>query len=317
MNEAFIMLKNVLLFVALALPGYVLVKTKILKAEQSQTLSKLLTYVGMPFLIVTSTYDVPLNGEILWSLLAVVFGGVAYTFFVLLCSKPLTKREENPKTRGLMQFCMAFSNNGFLGIPLVIAVFGANSPVFVYYIGLNLITNTLMNTLGLYLVSQDKKVVTAKRALLSPVVIALVLGVVLNLVKAFDYFPEGGQYSGYFSAIVTPLSMTVLGMKMGGIDLKSIFLSKKAYYVASLKLFFVPVALATVLVACNLLLGLPKAIVVAGFITFAMPAPTLSSTFADGFGGDTENAVTFTLLTTLLSVVTIPLLYFLICLCIV
>ena len=57
--DAFInIFKNVLIFIALAVPGFILVKTKILKSSETGALSKLLAYVGMPFLILTSTMDI-------------------------------------------------------------------------------------------------------------------------------------------------------------------------------------------------------------------------------------------------------------------
>ncbi len=46
------------------------------------------------------------------------------------------------------------------------------------------------------------------------------------------------------------------------------------------------------------------------FIAFSMPTAGLASSFADAFQGDTEGAVTYTLGTTILSALTIPLLYF-------
>ena len=51
MEEFVIMLRNVLMFVALAIPGYILVKGKLLKPEQSGVLSKLLMYLALPFMI--------------------------------------------------------------------------------------------------------------------------------------------------------------------------------------------------------------------------------------------------------------------------
>ena len=60
--------------------------------------------------------------------------------------------------------------------------------------------------------------------------------------------------------------------------------------------------------------GLPlpmEGIILGVFVAFAMPTAGLSATFADEFGGDTENAVVFTLGTTVLSVLTIPTLYWL------
>ena len=62
MDALWIMLKNVLMFVAYALPGFILVKSKLLKTNESLALSKILTYVGMPFLILSSTIGIDLTG---------------------------------------------------------------------------------------------------------------------------------------------------------------------------------------------------------------------------------------------------------------
>ena len=59
----FIMLRNVLVFVLLAIPGFLLVKLGFIKAKESGILSKLLTYVGMPFLILASTLNVSFYGN--------------------------------------------------------------------------------------------------------------------------------------------------------------------------------------------------------------------------------------------------------------
>ena len=61
MNEFIIMLRNVLLFVALAIPGYLLVKCGIMKQEQSGVLSKILMFLAMPFLIFSGTVKPPFS----------------------------------------------------------------------------------------------------------------------------------------------------------------------------------------------------------------------------------------------------------------
>ena len=64
--DAFIpMLKNTLLFVALAIPGYLLVKIKLLKQQDSAVLSNLLTYIGLPFMIFSGTIGVSFNADTL------------------------------------------------------------------------------------------------------------------------------------------------------------------------------------------------------------------------------------------------------------
>ena len=318
-TDAFlIMLRNVLLFVALALPGFLLVKCKLMKQEQSGALSKLLMYVGMPFLILSGTVNnLTFNKETLLSVGLVALIGIAYTFAMFFGSNPLTAMEKEKKVKGMMRFCAVFSNNGFLGIPLAIAVFGQSSPVFTVLIVLNIITNVLMYTLGAYLVSGDRRSISLKKAFLNPVLIAFLIGILLNLLDIKSYVPEVVTYAGHFSNIVTPVSMTILGMKLGAVKLRTLFGSWRTYYVSALKLIAFPALIVALLLPFGLI---PNSIVTADvilgfFVAFAMPTAGLASTFADSFGGDTVNAVAFTLGTTLLSILTIPALYWLLCLC--
>lgn len=306
------MFKNVVLFVALAVPGYLLVKTKMLNSAHSGVLSKLLMYVGMPFLILSGTVNnISFGKELIITVALVAAIGIAFTFAMFFVSKPVSAMEKNEKTNGMMRFCMTFSNNGFLGIPLAVAVFGANSPVMTVLVILNIITNILMYTLGVYLVSGDKSKISLKKAFLNPVLIAFVIGIILNLLKVNTYVPEISTFSSHFSGLVTPLSMTILGMKMAEIKFVSLFKSWRMYYVCALKLILFPcVIVALLLVVKRFGASMFDANVILGFfIAFAMPTAGLASTFADGFGGDTENAVSMTLGTTVLSILTIPVLY--------
>ena len=175
------MLKNVILFVALAVPGYLTVKTKVLHSGHSVVLSKLLMYVGMPFLILSGTVNNLSFSKDTIILIAVVAGiGTAFTLAVFLLSRPLSGMVKEEKANGMMRFCMTFSNNGFLGIPLTVAVFGADSPVMTVLVILNIITNILMYTLGIYLISGDKRKISLKKAFLNPVLIAFLVGMILH-----------------------------------------------------------------------------------------------------------------------------------------
>lgn len=314
MNEFLIMLRNVLIFVALAFPGYMLVKCNVLKQEQSGVLSKLLMYLAMPFLIFSgTTSNLSFSGGTLLMMGIVAVIGIVYTFAMVLVSKPLVCMERNEKTRGMMRFCAVFSNNGFLGIPLAIAVFGRESHVFTVLILLNIITNVLMYTLGAYLITGDKSSINIKKAFLNPVLIAFLVGIVFNLLRICDYVPEVSTFSEYFSGLVTPISMTILGMKLGAVRLSSLFKTWKVYYVSALKLIVFPMFIvALLLVFGNIPMNIQFDSMVLGFfVAFAMPTAGLATTFADEFDGDTENAVIFTLGTTVLSVLTIPCIYWL------
>lgn len=315
MEEFVIMLRNVLIFVALAIPGYILVKGKLLKPEQSGVLSKLLMYLALPFMIFSGVVkNLTFNKESLLMLGVVALIGIVCILGMFFVSAPLVKMEKNKKTQGMMRFCAVFANNGFLGIPLAVAVFGADSPVFTVLMVLNIVNNILMYTLGAYLTTGDKKNISLKKAFLNPVLIAFVLGCVCNLLGIVKVVPEVKTFSDHFSNIVTPISMTIIGMKLGATSFKSLFKSGKLYYVSLIKLVVFPVALTAIMLALKLVpLDLPvESIVLGVFVAFAMPTAGLAATFADEFGGDTENAVIFTLGTTVLSVITIPTLYWLV-----
>ena len=317
MDALMIMLRNVLLFVALALPGFLLVKTGHLQQEGSGVLSKFLMYVGMPFLILSGTVNLSFSKELLVTVGVAALIGIGYTVLMFFCSSPLSRMEKNAKTRGMMRFCAVFSNNGFLGIPLAIAIFGADSPVMTVLIILNIITNLLMYTLGAYLVSGDKKSISLKNAFLNPILIAFLVGVVINLTGLTDFVPEIATYSTHFSNIVTPVSMTVLGVKMGAVKGNTLFRSWKTYYVSALKLLLFPMAILAALLALRAIVpdGVVDSPMILGvFIAFAMPTGGLATTFADRYSGDAENAVAFTLGSTLLSILSIPALYAILCL---
>ena len=312
-----IMLRNVLVFVALAIPGFILVKTKLLKVEQSAALSKLLMYVGMPFLVITSTIDkITFNKELLALIGVTILLAVAIMMAEFFASKPMSMMEKEEKTRGMMRFCAIFYNNVFLGIPLAIAVLSGNASAIMVLIVINIITNVLMYTVGIYLISGDKSAISLKKAFLNPVLIAFVIGIVLNLVNIKDYIPEVATYSTHFSNIVTPISMTILGMKMAGVQILSLFKSWKVYYVSAIKLVIFPALAIGILFALRAIFQggvVDSSMILGAFIAFATPTAGLASTFSDTFDGDTEGAVAYTLGSTLLSVITIPLLYALVC----
>ena len=312
MEQFVIMLRNVLIFVALAIPGYIMVKGKLLQPAQSGVLSKLLMYLALPFMIFSGVVkNLTFDSSSLLMLGVVAAIGLTAVLGMFFISAPMVKMEKDKKTAGMMRFCAVFANNGFLGIPLAVAVFGGDSPVFTVLIVLNIINNVLMYTLGAYLTTGNKKNISVKKAFLNPVMIAFVLGCICNLLGVVEKVPEVKTFSDHFSNLVTPISMTIIGMKLGAISFKKLFSCGKLYYVSFLKLVLFPVAITAALFALKLLpLTLDwKSIILGVFVAFSMPTAGLAATFADEFGGDTNNAVIFTLGTTVLSVLTIPTLY--------
>lgn len=322
--EAFLpMFKNVMIFLALAIPGYIMVKTGSLKQEQSAVISKVFTAVGMPFLILSGTLGVELNAQTALNFLWAGLLGIAFTFLLYFVSAFLVtkyhKKEgdganDEKQVKGMERFCAIFSNNGFLGLPLAAAVFGERTDIFAFLVIVNIINNTLMYAIGIYMVTGDKKDIDVKKILFNPVLVAFVVGLVLNLLGVQKVVPEIVTFSDYFKNIVTPLSMFILGVKMAGIKFSKMFGFWKTYYVSFIKLVIVPVICVGITILLNRFLGLDGDMILSMFVAFATPTAALGIAFADRYGGDIENGTIYTLGTTVFSVITIPLLYLFLCL---
>ena len=147
--------------------------------------------------------------------------------------------------------------------------------------------------------------------MINPVLIAFVVGLVLNLLHIKDYVPEVVTYSDHFSGIVTPVSMTILGMKLATVRFTSLFTAPKNYYVSALKLVVFPLVIVLALFGAKMIPGgiINGNVILGFFIAFAMPTAGLASTYADMYDGDADSAVKFTLGTTIISIITIPVIY--------
>ena len=308
MGTFILMFKNVFIFVALAIPGFILAKSKMIPQDKTVSISKIITYVGVPFLILDSTIRMDFGGDTLIVLIIAGVLSLVVTSLAFFATKPLTTGFDDVKRWGVARFAMFSSNNGFLGIPLARAVFGVSDVLSVVVIA-NVLSNILFYAFGTYLISGDKNKISVKNILLNPLLIAFILGVIINLTGANNYLPEITTYTGYLSSIVTPLSMILLGLKMGAVDFKELIKNKNMYYVSSIKLIAFPVIVIGVLVAVHQFIQIPYAIIMGLFIAFSMPTASVCTTFADQFNSDTKGAVAYTLSTTILSILTISVLY--------
>ena len=148
---------------------------------------------------------------------------------------------------------------------------------------------------------------------LNPVILAFIVGLIFNLTGVVDKVSEIADYCEDFSLTVTPLAMTILGIKLGGIEWKRLFTQKTVYYISALRLLVFPIAITGVLLACHFAFELDKEVVLAIFVSISMPTATISSAFADTYHGDADGAAMYTLGSTVFSIATIPVLYWLLC----
>ncbi len=297
-----ILTQMVVLFCAMAM-GYVACKARIIHSAFNQAFSKLILHICMPGMILASVMNVPhqLSNQEVWVLLGISFG-LHFFFIVVALGIPRLFRLE--KAQGnLYRFMLIFSNVGFMGFPVVSAIFG---PDAVFYASIfNIPFNLLAFTLGVYLVAGKGVKLSPKKLLLSPGILVSVAALVIYLLDIpFPAFVK--DTADLLGRITTPGAMLVIGATLAAIPLKRAFTQWKLYPLLVLKLLVLPVTVWLVLrplVTNELMLGVTVVIA-------AMPVATNSTLFCNEYGGDAELSSIGVFLSTLFSVVTIPLLMY-------
>ena len=126
MGTFLLMFKNVFIFVALTIPGFILAKSKMVTQDKTVSISKTITYVGVPFLILDNTISMNFKGNAITVILLAGVLSLVITAVAFFATNPITKGFDDIKKRGVARFAMFSSNNGFLGIPLARVMFGVS-----------------------------------------------------------------------------------------------------------------------------------------------------------------------------------------------
>lgn len=301
--------------VAFMLPGYILRKAKMLRPGDLPTLSNILLYVCQPVMFIKAFCIDPLppTGDILWKM-AVVFclSGVGL-FLTFLLARLVFCRQKDRKRANVYTFLTVFSNCGFVGIPFMDMLTDGDSVAMMFMITFNLAFNFFVWTLGVYLMTGNKKDISLRNAFLNPSTIGGVIAILLFLVPQINIFNMPAvaplqQIVVYLSDMTAPLSMIIVGARAAELSFKEIFGNPADYFASALRLIAAPAVMYLVMLPFRLsgVLGDQLYVYIAPVICMAMtPASTLVA-YAEKFDGDKRTAARTFLLGTLLGLVTIP-----------
>ncbi len=313
---------TVLSLVVLAVPGYIMAKLKMFPENATNVLSTVVLYCCQTFLVFMSFQNYEYSPEIGLNMLWVGLLAFAVHLIMIAVVCLLVRGNDQAKVK-CVRYGSVFGNCGFIGIPLIKMLFEGSEhqgEVLIYTAIVITVWNILNWTLGVYIMTNDKKQIAPKKILFNPVIISVLLGLVCFLVikkPISDVAPEGTFLDNlleklmtscnYLGDAVTPLSMTVVGMRLANVNLKQLFVDKYAYLQCLLKLVVMSFI-------CMITVGfLPVDVTVKYglFFTLSMPAATSTSLFAVKFGGNGDFGSVCVLLSTILSIITIPLMYLL------
>ena len=301
MELALICAQQVAVLFLLMAAGAVAVKTRILTLENKQAFSNLLVYLVVPAMIINS-YRMEFSAEILRNLLA-AFGmsllaicvGTGITF-------ALTARHKDRRTP-IFRFATVFSNAAYMGFPLISALFGAEG--LLYASAYVTVFNILLWTMGYGMVSGSTNPGDVVHNLLrTPVFYALVAGLLIY----FFQIPLPrliAQPIELLSGMNTPLSMLITGMLIAAGDLKDIVGDLQIWKLAAVRMLLIPAVCVSLFSLLGLLhLGMSAQVVL---LLECCPAASITSVFAVQFGHDERFAAGSVVLTTLLSILILPL----------
>jgi predicted permease len=194
-----------------------------------------------------------------------------------------------------------------MGIP-VIQTFFPNNPEPILYVSMFIVAvNILSWTLLVYVITGNKKFIRLKASLLNPGIIALVIAVPLLIFDINFPFPAL-RVIDYLANMNTPLAMLIVGIRLADIRLKDLFTSSKVLYSSIIKLVLVPLYTFGILILVNNIFPLNSIVSMTLFIVMAMPSASFVIVFSERFNGDRLTATKCVLLSSLLSILTIPLL---------
>ena len=317
MFDIAVLFSRVLLLVLLMLPTALMKKFGLVKDGFGVSLSNYVLYVGTPGMIILALYR-DFDKTIALRSLAVVgffllfhllFFAVSLVAFRSKKSDTETQSEEDlltAKRNRVLRFGTIFTNAGYMGLPLVLGLLGAEAAIYVsvYVVCFNI----LVWTFGCYVFTGEKKYMSLKKAFLNPASIAIMVGLVFFITPINNYLPSvSEEFLSILNSLVAPLSMGVIGLHLLEIDWKRVWRDLLLYRYVFVRMLLLP----------TLVFGVLKLVALFGyrddylfrvlFICGSTPCAAVTVMYAERFDGDAPYASTMVCVSTLLAVGTMPL----------
>lgn len=285
--------QNVIMFLYLCI-GYMLYKKKVITAHGSGEIGRLLLHVIMPAAIIKS-YIKDYSGEMLAGFL-VSFGAALFALLLAMLISRLVFRHRS----AIRQFGAAFSNAGFIGIPLVQMTLGEEA-VF-YVASFVAILNILQWTYGVFIMTGDRTQISLKKITTNPIAVSLAIGLLLFFLPVKLPAIVTGVI-GTLASMNGPLAMIVLGAYLAQVPLKELFTDRLTYLCAAVRLILIPVLTMLCLFLIPEGFGTVR---LAVMLAAAAPVGSNVAIFAQIYDKEYTDAVKDVCLSTVLSILTMP-----------
>lgn len=298
------MIEVMLTLFVIVIVGYVAGKLGYLGGDFDRQLSRLVINITCPALILSSsmTGELPDRRFILPLLLISIVTYIILTGAAFLLPRYMTKRKED---RGAIGFALMFGNVGFMGYPVVASIFG-HEAVF-YAAVLNVVNTFTVFTIGTILITGSsniegkrfEKKVLYSTPMLAAYLTMLIVALEINNIPGFIC-----QSLTMLGNITVPAALLIIGSSMSQLPIRSLLGNTTVYLTTALRLVLLPLAVYYL----TSLMGFSQLVVNINTVVIAMPVATYGTILCLKYGKDTTLMAEVTFITTLLSMISIPLL---------
>lgn len=304
--DIMVLVETMLVLFAIIMLGYLLNKLGILRAESNSVLSELIVKVTAPILVISSVCN---TGEIAdkGQIIKIFFIGIIFYILLIAFSQAIRKIFKlNNNGWNIYLLMLIFTNTAFVGYPVLKALYG-DYAIFASSI-LHMPFNVLIYSYGVYMIKSNKSLKSEFKIkeVLNIGIIAAVTALVIFLfeIKVPNILQEILNMVG---GVTTPLSMILIGSSLALIPIKCVFSDIRVYILSLIKLIIMPIT--TYFIA--IFFTKDSFIIAQLTIATALPAGSMIVMLTTQYKGEVKSASTGVFITTVLSVITIPLMVYL------
>lgn len=301
MHISLLLMNQIIQLFIMIFMGFIIVKAKLLKAEDSKILSVIVLYLIIPCVIINA-FQVDYTPQTVKGLLIALAGSVMTQVILLIVVSILGRVFHLNEVEVASIY---YSNSGNLIVPIVMFILGKE---WVLY------GCVFMSVQLVFIWTHCKKIISResvydwRKIVLNINMISIAIGIVLFLTRIHLPAIINNTLSAVGS-MIGPASMIVTGMLFAGMDFKQIFANKRVYFVSFFRLIIVPV-IALFLIKCSQLSTFSSngnKLMLIVFLAIITPSASTVTQMCQVYGNDSQYASAINVVTTLLAIVTMPL----------
>lgn len=294
-------ISQILILFIIMFIGVAAKRARIISSEMEDSISTLLMKVALPSLILSST-NFQRTDEVLPNMINILLITiVTYILTIIICTLTTKALRYDKKSSNVFISLILFGNVGFMGYPVAKAFF---SEIGVFYATVaNLVFTSFLWTFGILMFNSHEKLNFKKLLNIGSISTLIAVFMFLFQLRLPYYLQSAFDLTG---KMTTPLSMILIGALISEIDIAKLVSNSKVYLVALFKLILMPFATAFILKY----MGFNEMVISICTLMAAMPAGATNAIFAKQFDSEPLFASIGVFITTLLSILTLPLVVF-------